>query len=55
MTDVQDKLVEAIKLMQEDEVLEKDLSLREIYDKYFHTNVLTLKDNKKLRDELRDG
>ena len=30
MTDVQDKLVEAIKLMQEDEVLEKDLSLREI-------------------------
>ena len=55
VTDVQDKLVEAIKLMQEDEVLEKDLSLREIYDKYFHPNVLPLKDNKKLWDALRDG
>ena len=46
VTEVQDKLVQTIKLMQEDEVLEKDLSLREIYNKYFHPNVLPIEDEK---------
>ena len=46
VTEVQDKLVQAIQLMQNDGVLEKELSLREIYDKYFHPNVLPLEDPK---------
>jgi len=46
VTEVQDKLVQAIKLMQEDEVIESELSLREVYDKYFHPNVLPLNDNR---------
>ena len=46
VTEVQDKLVQAIKLMQSDGVLESDLSLREIYDKYFHPNVIPLEDPK---------
>lgn len=46
VTEVQDKLVQAIKLMQEDEVIESELSLREVYNKYFHPNVLPLDDNR---------
>ena len=46
VTEVQDKLVQAIKLMQKDEVLPNDLSLREIYNEYFHPNVLPLDDER---------
>ena len=46
VTEVQDKLVQTIQLMQTDGVLEADLSLREIYDKYFHPNVLPLDDQR---------
>ena len=46
VTEVQDKLVQTIELMQEDGVIEKDLSLKEIYNKYFHPNVLPLDDEK---------
>jgi len=46
VTEVQDKLVQAIKLMQADNVLEPNLSLRAIYDKYFHPNVIPLEDPK---------
>ena len=53
VTEVQDKLVEAIELLQEDAVIEKDLSLRQIYDKYFHPNVLPLDDDK-IWDALDD-
>ena len=42
VTEVQDKFREAICLLQEYGEIEKDLSLREIYDKYFHPNVLPL-------------
>jgi len=42
VTDVQDKLLEAIKLLQKYGQLEKDLSIREIYNKYFHPNVMPL-------------
>lgn len=44
VTEVQDKLVEAINLLQEDGEIEKELTLREVYDKYFHPNVLPLED-----------
>ena len=46
VTDVQDKLVQTINLLQEDNVLPKDMSLRQIYDKYFHPNVLPLDDER---------
>lgn len=44
VTEVQDKLVECINLLQEDGEIEKNLTLREVYDKYFHPNVLPLDD-----------
>ena len=46
VTEVQDKLTEAIRLLQEYGEIEKDLTLREVYDKYFHPNVLPLDDKK---------
>ena len=54
VTDVQDKLVSTIELMQADGVLENDLSLREIYNKYFHPEVLPLEDQK-IWDALSEG
>lgn len=44
VTEVQDKIAQAIKFLQEDGCIEKDLSLREVYDKYFHPNVLPIED-----------
>ena len=46
VTEVQDKLVQCINLMQEDGVLPADKKLREIYDEYFHPNVLPLNDQR---------
>ena len=43
---MQDKLVQAIQLMQADGTLEADLTLRQIYDKYFHPNVIPLDDTR---------
>jgi hypothetical protein len=36
VTEVQDKLVETIKLLQKYNKIDNDLSLREVYNKYFH-------------------
>ena len=46
VTEVQDKLVETINLLQETGELESNLSLRQIYDKYFHPNILPIEDEK---------
>lgn len=46
VTEVQDKLAQAIKFLQEDGCIEKDMSLREVYNKYFHPNVLPIKDER---------
>ena len=54
VTDVQDKLCETISLLQEYGEIEKDLSLREVYDKYFHPNVLNL-NNEKCWKALENG
>ena len=54
VTEVQDKLVQAIELMQEDGVLDPDMSLREVYDKYFHPNVLPIED-KRIWEALSNG
>ena len=54
VTEVQDKLVQAIKFLQENNEIESDLTLREIYDKYFHPNVLPLND-KKIWENIQNG
>ena len=54
VTEVQDKIAQAIKFLQEDGCLEQDLSLREIYNKYFHPNVLPL-NRQDIWDAIRDG
>lgn len=46
VTEVQDKLVEAIKLLQKDNLIDNKLSLKEVYDTYFHPNVLPTNDQK---------
>ena len=42
VTEVQDKLCEAIRLLQEYNEIDNSLTLREVYDKYFHPNVLPI-------------
>ena len=54
VTEVQDKLAQAIKFLQEDGCIEKDMTLREVYNKYFHPNVLPL-DRQDVWDAIRDG
>lgn len=54
LTEVQDKLLKAIQLLQEDGEIEKDLSLREVYDKYFHPTKLPL-DDKRIWDALSNN
>ena len=44
VTEIEDKLCQTIKFLQEDGQIEKELSLREVYDKYFHPDVLPLED-----------
>ena len=46
VTEVQDKIAEAIKLLQENNEIDKNLSLKEVYDKYLHPNVLPINDEK---------
>ena len=46
VTEVQDKLAEAIRMLQDYGEIESDLTLREVYDKYFHPNVLPIEDDK---------
>ena len=54
LTAVQDIIIETIDLLQADEVIDPKLSLREVYDKYLHPNVLP-KDDKKMWDALAAG
>ena len=44
VTEVQDKLAEAIKLLQKYNEIDSTLTLREVYDKYFHPKVLPIDD-----------
>ena len=55
VTEVQDKLAQAIRFLQEDGVIENDgINLRSVYDKYFHPNVLPMND-KKVWDAIQNG
>ena len=44
VTEVQDKIAETVRLLQEYGEIEADLTLREVYDKYLHPEVLPLND-----------
>lgn len=54
LTEITDKLENAIMLLQKDGYFEKSLSLREIYNKYLHPAVLDTTDSK-LWDALAQG
>lgn len=46
VTEVQDKILQTIKLLQEDGEIESYLSLKEVYNKYLHPSVLPIDDIK---------
>ena len=54
LTEVQDKITQCIKFLQENGEIESDLSLREVYDKYFHPDVLDI-ENKKVWENIQNG
>ena len=44
VTSAMDKLAQAIKFLQEDKEIDPNLSLREVYEKYFHPDVINFED-----------
>ena len=54
VTDVQDKLVETINLLQKNGEIESDLTLRQVYNKYFHPEIIPL-DYKPAWDAIETG
>ena len=54
LTEVQDKITQCIKFLQENNEIESDLSLREVYDKYFHPDVLDI-ENKEVWKNIQEG
>ena len=54
VTEVQDKLCEAIRLLQKYNEIDNSLTLREVYDKYFHPNVLPI-DNQDIWKALQEN
>lgn len=46
VTEVSDKIIECFNLLQQDGKLEKDLTLRELYNKYIHPEVIDTTDSK---------
>ena len=55
VTEVQDKLAQAIRFLQDDDVIENTgINLRPVYDKYFHPNVLPMND-KNIWDAIQKG
>lgn len=46
VTEVQDKITQSIKYLQENKIIEPYLSLKEAYNKYLHPDVLPLNDKK---------
>lgn len=54
VTEICDKLTIAINLLQKDKLMEPELNLREIYNKYLHPDKLNIEDNQ-LWDALSEG
>lgn len=54
VVEVLDKIIQAIQLLQEDNLIDANLSLREVYDKYFHPDIFPM-DDKKMWQALQNG
>lgn len=55
VTEVQDKLAQAIRFLQEDgEIEDTGINLRPVYDKYFHPNILPI-DDKDVWEAIQNG
>ena len=54
LTEVQDKIAQCIKFLQENGEIDEDLTLREAYDKYFHPDVLDIED-KDVWQNIQEG
>ena len=54
VTEVQDKIVETIRLLQKYNKIDSNLTLREVYNKYLHPEVLPL-DNKNIWEALQNN
>ena len=54
VTEIQDVITQCLNLLQEYNEIEEDLSLRQMYDKYIHPDVLPLEDDK-IWDTLAEG
>lgn len=46
VTEVQDKIAQAIKFLQDNKEIENNLTLREVYNKYFHPSVLPIEEDR---------
>ena len=46
VTDIESKIAKTLELLQEKNKIEKDLTLKEIYNKYLHPDILPIKDKK---------
>ena len=54
VTEVEDKLAQTIRFLQEYNQIEEELTLRQAYDKYFHPNVIPL-DRKNVWENIQNG
>lgn len=54
VVEVLDKIIQAIQLLQDDGEIDPSLSLREVYNKYFHPDVFPM-DDKDMWKALQDG
>ena len=54
LTEVQDKIAQCIKFLQEEGEIEDYYTLREVYDKYFHPDVLDIND-KEVWKNIQEG
>ena len=54
LTKVQDKITACIRFLQEDGKIPSDMSLREVYDKYLHPNVIDVEDEK-IWEKIKSG
>lgn len=54
VTEIQDVIVQCIEMLQKDDIIESNLSLREVYDKYLHPDKLPI-DDKRMWDALGEG
>ena len=52
VTEIQDKFVQCIEFLQEDKIIPSNLSLREVYNTYFHPNVVPL-DKKEIWNSIQ--